>query len=111
MNNAINNKINFCAGYSDPTRTIKKKYTDYESINDEISKLTELNKELDNQIQTLEVEKALIIQSYQHNPEQSEHQIRERIMMLTSEIENLKEQIENNKAHSTALWYGYHERL
>ena len=66
---------------------------------------------MDNQIQILEVEKALIIQSYQHNPEQSEYQIRERIMMLTSEIENLKDQIEDNKAQSAALWYGYHERL
>ena len=105
MNNIINNKINFCAGYSDPTRTIKKKYTDYESINEEI------NRELDNQIQILEVEKALIIQSYQHNPEQSEYQIKERIMMLSAEIDNLKSQIEDNKAQSAALWYGYHERL
>ena len=111
MNNIINNKINFCAGYSDPTRTIKKKYTDYESINEEINKFTEINRELDNQIQILEVEKALIIQSYQHNPEQSEYQIKERIMMLSAEIDNLKSQIEDNKAQSAALWYGYHERL
>ena len=111
MNNTINNKINFCASYGDPSRTIKKKYADYNSINEEINKFSEINKELDNQIHMLELEKSLVIQSYQTNPEQSEREIKNKLTMLTLEIEHLKQQIENNRAESSALWYGYHERL
>ena len=111
MNNVINNRINFGAGFDDPTRTIKKKYSDYKSVEKEINRYNALNKELLDQIQALQTEKAFLIQSYQNNPFRSEREVCDKINVLTMAIDDFKQQIEVNKSRSAALWYGYHERL
>ena len=104
-------KINFCAGYGDPNRTIRKKYSDYDSINSEMEKYNTLNKELQGQISLLQQEITLTIQSYQNSPEQDKNEIEQKINVLKQEIENLKDQIEDNRAKASAIWYGFHERL
>ncbi len=105
------NKINFCAGYGDPNRTVRKKYSDYDSINSEMEKYNILNKELQGQISLLQQEIALTIQSYQNSPEQDKNEIEQKINALKEEIDSLKDQIEDNRAKANALWYGFHERL
>ena len=111
MNNTINNRINFCAGYGDPNRTIKKKYSDYASINAEIDRYRLMNKELESQISSLQQEIVFAMDFFQNVKDQDKDEFDQKIEALRQQIEQLQKQIEANKAHSTALWYGYHERL
>ena len=111
MNNTINNKINFCAGYGDPNRTIKKKYSDYASINAEIDRYRLLNTELENKASSLKQEVISAVESYQHVKGQDKAKVEKKVEALRQEIAEIEKQIAENKAHSTALWYGYHERL
>lgn len=111
MNNLITQKISFCAGYGDPSRTIKKKFMDYNAINDEIQKYTLNNEKINQQISFLKQEIAFMVATYPNLDSEGRESIEQKIDTLKDKIVDLENEIENNRAESSALWYSYHERL
>ncbi len=111
MNISFNPKVNFCAGYGDPSRTMKKKYTDYNSINEEINKYTLANEKINEQINFLQQEIMFMVMAYQNLTDEDKEAVKTKMEIMKEKIEDLKDEIENNRAQSSALWYGYHERL
>ena len=111
MINLFPYKINFTASLDNQARTKKNKDRDYASINHQMRKYTLLNQEFERQISFLQQEISSMATYYQNSDAAQRADIEKKIESKKQIIEDLHKQIESNRALSSALWYGYHERL
>ncbi len=111
MDNLIPCKIVFGALRADPLRTKERKDKDFVSVDNQMRKYTLLNEELARQISFLEQEILSLATYCQHSDTKQKVDIEKKIETKKQLIKDLKKQIESNRASSSALWYGYHERL
>ena len=110
MNILIRQKIGFNGLYK-PLRTKEEKDRDYVSVDNQIRKNTLDNKMMEQRISYLEEEILSLVLYCQNVGAQDKENIEKKIETKKEEIKKLQNQIENNRAASINLWYGYHERL
>ena len=103
-------QVTFTAGYGDPTRTIRQKYSDYDGIDRMIKRLSNENEKLQEVLSELELKRTSLIQKFQNVVGQNKAEIQEEIQKLAEQINSTKYKIEENKSTITNAWYGYHER-
>lgn len=103
-------QINFTAGYGDPTRTIRQKYSDYGKIEQLRSKISIENSHLEQKISELEAQKTSLIESFKNVMGLNKPEIQEKIQKLSNEITTLRDKIDENRELVRQAWYGYHER-
>ena len=111
MNNTINNKIYFGAGYGDPYRTRAKKKEDFAKIDRELEKFNAINKQLEAQISSLKQDLIYEVLAYQNANDLDKTLIKAKMENIRAEIAEIESLIEKNKSNAVELWYGYHERL
>ena len=111
MINLFPHKISFTASSTNCARTKQNKDRDYASINNQMRKYALVNQELERQISFLEQEISSMVSYYQNSDTAERVDIEKKIETKKQLIEDLQKQIETNRASSSALWYGYHERL
>ena len=103
-------QVTFTAGYGDPNRTIQQKYSDYDKIDDLMTKLRTENAELEAQINGLEVQKSSLVVTLNNLSGVEEESIREKIRGINEQISSLRDKIEENRDTGRKAWYGFHER-
>lgn len=105
------NQVTFTAGYGDPTRTIRQKYSDYGKIDDLISRLRNENSLLEENLSQLEVQRTSLVTKFQNITGLDKTKIQEEIQNLTQKIDSIKNKMEENRDTIRKSWYGFHERL
>lgn len=103
-------QITFTAGYGDPTRTIRQKYSDYGKIEQLRSTLGLENAKLEQKISELEAQKTSLIESFKNVTGLNKAEMQEKIQKIKDEIISLQDKIEENRDTVRQAWYGYHER-
>ena len=104
------NQVTFTAGYGDPTRTIRQKYSDYGKLDNVINRLRNENSQLQETLSGLDEQQTALIQKFQNVAGLNKAEIQKKIQELANKIESIKYKIEENKSTITNAWYGYHER-